>query len=225
MNKFNENERKIISYIQKNIKDLKNISIKNLSGKLYVSQSCIFRVAKKLGYNGYTEMMITIKNEHDNKIKSSYGGFNTLNIIDHKDINNYIEYLTKNKIVIYGKDFSSIVGKYIQKRLFTLGINSHFIDCIDFQLFLDTIGKEYDVMILISNTGECQDCINLIDNSDGHFKIISFTGKKNNTISNNSNISFIFQGISTSDLIVKSPNPFYGNVILGFEEMLKKINL
>lgn len=223
MNKFNENEKKIIKFIQENPNEAIQNGISKLSKKLFVSSSCIFRVSKKLGYDGFSDMAHSIKNEKDKSKNKSFNLSNTLNILDEKEINTYIKYLTTNKIVIYGKDFSAIIGKYIQKRLFTLGINSHFIDCIDFNLFFENIGKEYNTIILISNTGECQDCLNLLENSNDHYKIISFTGKKNNTIANRSDISFIFQGISTSDLIVKSPNPFYGNVILGFEELLKKL--
>ncbi|MGB6129943.1 MAG: MurR/RpiR family transcriptional regulator [Psychrilyobacter sp.] len=223
MTKFNENERKVIKFIQENPNEAIQNGISKLSKRLFVSSSSIFRISKKLGYDGFTDMVHSIKNEKDKDRNKSFGVSNTLNILDEKDIDTYIKYLTTNKIVIYGKDFSAIIGKYIQKRLFTLGINSHFIDCIDFNLFLETIGKEYDTMILISNTGECQDCLNLLENSNGRYKVISFTGKKKNTIANYSDVSFVFQGISTSDLIVKSPNPFYGNVILGFEELLKKV--
>jgi len=223
MNKFNESERKVIKFIQENPNEAIKIGISKLSKKLFVSSSCIFRISKKLGYDGFSDMVHSIRNENEKNKDKSFGVSNTLNILNEKDIDTYIKYLTQNKIVIYGKDFSAIIGKYIQKRLFTLGINSHFIDCIDFNLFLETIGKEYDTMILISNTGECQDCLNLLENSKGRYKIISFTGRKNSSIANGSNIPFIFQGISTSDFIVKSPNPFYGNVILGFEELLKKI--
>ncbi|WP_319370619.1 hypothetical protein [uncultured Ilyobacter sp.] len=220
---FKEDEDEIISFIKNNPEDCIEMGITKLAKINYTSTSAIVRIAKKLGYLGYTDMVYSMKKKVKNKTDLDINIETKYRVRNVKEIKLFINCLLEKKIAVYGEDFSRIIGTYIHNRLFTLGIESHFLDCINSKLFFDGIGQKYDTIILISNTGESEKCMEIINNakeSKKNYTIISFTGKRNNSIADNSDVSFVIEGIATEDKIVKYPNPFYGNVILGFEELL-----
>lgn len=218
-----EEEKNLINYIKNNTDECLKIGITKIAELNYTSASKIIRLSKKLGYTGYTDMIYAFKNRIEKNTNLKINNDTKYSIRNKKEINLFINCLIEKKIAIFGEDFSGIIGKYINNRLFSLGIESQFLDCVDSQLFFEGIGKNYDAIILISNTGESVKCLDIIEKSKASKKkyiIISFTGKNKNTICENSDVSFNIEGISTEDIIVKYPTPFYGNVILGFEDLL-----
>ena len=220
---FKEEEERIINFIKKHPEECIDMGIAKLAKVNYTSTSTIFRIAKKMGYSGYTEMVYSMKKKLKDKTDLEINIETKYRVRNLKEITLFINCLLNKKIAVFGEDFSRIIGTYMHNRLFTLGIESHFLDCIDPKLFFDGIGRNYEAIILISNTGESEKCMEIIKNaikSKKNYTIISFTGKQKNSIADNSDASFVIEGIATEDKIVKYPNPFYGNVILGFEELL-----
>lgn len=219
-----ESEERIFDYISNNIEECIEIGIRGVAKKTYTSTSSIVRLSKKLGYKGYTDMTYSLRSD---KVKNEFMPVDIdsrYRVRNRSEVAKFIDCLLHKKIAVYGEEFSGIVAHYINNRLFTLGIESHLLDCIDSKLFFDGIGKTYGALIVISNTGESSKCLNILKNAEDSSKdylTVSFTGKVENTIAKNSDVSFVVEGISTENKIVKQPTPFYGNVILGFEELLK----
>ena len=54
--KLNDSEKQIIQYVLNNPNDCSKLSLAKLAKKLYVSESAIFRLCKKLGLSGYSEL-------------------------------------------------------------------------------------------------------------------------------------------------------------------------
>ena len=50
--KLNDSEKQIIQYVLNNPNDCSKLSLAKLAKKLYVSESAIFRLCKKLGLSG-----------------------------------------------------------------------------------------------------------------------------------------------------------------------------
>lgn len=219
-----ETEERIFDYICNNIEECIEIGIRGVAKKTYTSTSSIVRLSKKLGYKGYTDMTYSLRSQRTRREFLPVERDSRYRVRSRSEVTKFIDCLLNMKIAVYGEEFSGIVAQYINNRLFTLGIESHLLDCIDSKLFFDGIGKTYDALIVISNTGESAKCLNILKNAElspKDYLTVSFTGKFENTIAKNSDVSFVIEGISTENRIVKQPTPFYGNVILGFEELLK----
>jgi len=222
-NILKKEEEELLNYIKLNLDNCLKMGIAKVAELNYTSAATIVRLAKKLGYTGYIDMIYSFKNKIDKKSILKINNETKYSVRNKSEINIFINSLIDQKIAVFGEDFSGIIGKYINNRLFSLGIESQFLDCIDSKLFFEGIGKSYSAIILISNTGESKKCLDIIKNAKNSKKkylIISFTGKNENSIVKNSDVSFNIEGISTEDIIVKYPTPFYGNVILGFEDLL-----
>ena len=53
---FNETDKAIVSYLLKYPEAASQLSLLELAQKLYVSKSAIFRLSKKLGLSGFSEL-------------------------------------------------------------------------------------------------------------------------------------------------------------------------
>lgn len=58
---LNENEKMIVSYILKNKEEFKDMGIVEIAEKCHTSKSSIHRLAKKLGFSGFSEFKYNMK--------------------------------------------------------------------------------------------------------------------------------------------------------------------
>ncbi|XOS93558.1 MurR/RpiR family transcriptional regulator [Brevibacillus laterosporus] len=65
--KLNDTDEQIIEYILKNKEEAVNLSIQNLAAKHFTVPNTITRLSKKLGYEGYSQMKISLKEEINQK--------------------------------------------------------------------------------------------------------------------------------------------------------------
>jgi len=68
--KMNATEIKILQYIIKNIDEIQKITVKELSQRLFVSKTTIINLAKKLGYEGFSELRFFLKNISERKTEN-----------------------------------------------------------------------------------------------------------------------------------------------------------
>ncbi len=68
-NKLNDSEKQIIQFVLNNPKDCSKLSLARLAKKLYVSESAIFRLCKKLGLTGYSELKFDLAQLAESKQK------------------------------------------------------------------------------------------------------------------------------------------------------------
>ena len=68
--KMNATEIKILQYIIKNTDEIQKITVKELSQRLFVSKTTIINLAKKLGYEGFSELRFFLKNISERKTEN-----------------------------------------------------------------------------------------------------------------------------------------------------------
>lgn len=61
--KLNDTDDSIVEYIRANRKNLVQISIHKIAGELFISPNAIMRMAKKLGYSGFSELKYSLQKE------------------------------------------------------------------------------------------------------------------------------------------------------------------
>ena len=75
-------------------------------------------------------------------------------------------------------------------------------------------------MIAISQSGEADIVINDVKRARQQgFKVVSFTRREDSTLARLSDVYFIVDGTKQT-LVGGIPNPFFGKVILAFEELM-----
>ena len=60
--KLNDTDDSVIEYIRNNRSNINKISIQKIANELYISPNAIMRLARKLGYSGFSELKYALKN-------------------------------------------------------------------------------------------------------------------------------------------------------------------
>lgn len=160
---LNETEHRILSYILSEIENENSkINIRTVAQQTYVSTTTIIKLAKKLGYQGYSDMMFSLKRRLEEERNASAGIdlSSILKTVDMPSIEAFAEEIynqRNNCIYIVGLGFSTIASSYIMRRLATLGILAYDGSPVDMLMKND----KPSMTIILSKSGETQDLVDI----------------------------------------------------------------
>lgn len=231
-NQLNEAETHVVTSIVNHIENgEERMGIAKIAAENYVSTAFIIKMCKKLGYNGYTDLVYKLSQQRESAPASNAYELKTL-IDDYNeaDVKQFIAYLRQfydRKMFAIGAGFADIVAEYIAQRLAVSGFmvfnRVHFYDYMLFRnntapLLQTNVNPA--VIIAISQSGETDVVLNdVVRARQSDFRVVSFTRMRNSTLAGMSDITFVVNGTREA-LISTVPNSFFGKVILAFDEML-----
>ena len=229
-NLLTEDERKVITSITSHIeRGEKRVSIQQIASENFLSTTSIVKMCKRLGFDGYSELYY-----HLSRQMAASGGRQAEDL--ERLIDNYspdlparfralLREARDGKMFTTGEGFSNIVGTYIAQRLSICGFraynNVHFYDYMLFQeAHQRAVRDETAVMFAVSQSGETEPVLNDVRHAKQHgHRIVSFTKRGDSSLARLSDLVFVLDG-SKQTLAGSLPNPFFGHVILLFEELV-----
>lgn len=229
-NLLTEDERKVITSITSHIeRGEKRVGIQQIASENFLSTTSIVKMCKRLGFDGYSELYY-----HLSRQMAASGGRQAEDL--ERLIDNYspdlparfralLREARDGKMFTTGEGFSNIVGTYIAQRLSICGFraynNVHFYDYMLFQeAHQRAVRDEAAVMFAVSQSGETEPVLNDVRHAKQHgHRIVSFTKRGDSSLARLSDLVFVLDG-SKQTLAGSLPNPFFGHVILLFEELV-----
>ncbi|GAB6138643.1 MurR/RpiR family transcriptional regulator [Halanaerobaculum tunisiense] len=190
---LNENDLYILEYILNHKQECSQLGINPLADKCNVSRTTIFRLAKKLGFKGYSEFKFYLKweEEENEQEKTDYTQHlynditETIKLIKERDFTEICEVLYQaERVFVYSTGAAQMNIAQELKRTFLITHNFfHIIDRHrELEVITPSITKE-DVVIFISlsgNTIAFQSCLNEITMKG--INTISITRLNNNQL-------------------------------------------
>ena len=229
-NLLTEDERKVITSITSHSeRGEKRVGIQQIASENFLSTTSIVKMCKRLGFDGYSELYY-----HLSRQMAASGGRQAEDL--ERLIDNYspdlparfralLREARDGKMFTTGEGFSNIVGTYIAQRLSICGFraynNVHFYDYMLFQeAHQRAVRDETAVMFAVSQSGETEPVLNDVRHAKQHgHRIVSFTKRGDSSLARLSDLVFVLDG-SKQTLAGSLPNPFFGHVILLFEELV-----
>ncbi len=206
INSFTVSELYVFTYVDKNKAETIKSSVKELAEKTFVSTATVMRVAKKLGYSGFSEFKYALKKELDEsndkqenikgleKIKESLLDEVALTRenLNDEDIKTVAQILKSDcRVHMFAKGLTINVLEYASKQLQTAYrpvylYNDTHIAYINAENFTSE-----DVIFLASLSGKTHQVVRVaqIAKSRGA-KIITLTGRRVNELSKLGDINF-----------------------------------
>ncbi|MDV4151389.1 MurR/RpiR family transcriptional regulator [Clostridium sp. AL.422] len=219
-------EKAILSYVLKNIDEAIKIGVRGIATKNFTSSSAVMRLAKKLGYKGFSEMVydfkIRIVNNNSNRIKMNRS-FNTEDIFSYsqEELQELIEILKNKKIFISGEGYSSIIAKYFYTKLTTIGTMCLMHHWIEVETIIRNYKEEMNAIIIISKSGESRYGLkNAIKCKNSGIKVIAFTGNDSSSLANISDIMIHVNDNNPLDKENFKSNSFFAYCLIAFEEII-----
>lgn len=169
--KLNETDKKIMQFLIKESKNLKNYTAQEIGNKLFVSKTTVINLAKKMGFKGFTELKYSLgENVQEEEIVDkkgkeifsdiSYEINRTIMIQNEMDLENAAAKIRKAKMVYVTARGASIpFAEYLSTRLTICKIKSIFVkDPNLLEIIVDDMEKD-EMMIILSQSGETEGLI------------------------------------------------------------------
>ncbi|WP_421016603.1 MurR/RpiR family transcriptional regulator [Furfurilactobacillus cerevisiae] len=209
-----DNERKLFDYIVKNMGDVQEMSIREVSATCFVSTATFLRFVRKIGFSGYSEFITVLKfttrdnasearDQANNQFVVNQSSYRedflknieeTVHVLRPEVLHQITAKLSHTRtIFIFARGLSKSAARYITNLYQLAGFNVSFPeDQLYRRAAMDHITAE-DLILIIDYTGEEVEFVNLIQQV---FKeplnrpmVLSITGADNNTIQNLSDIN------------------------------------
>ena len=128
---FSEMENSVLEYLKLHKSNLKQLTIQKVADETYTSKSTIFRLSKKLGFEGFTDMIYHLSRQDVNVVNRDLdtyiSGINedvrNIFIQNEKALAQFRQMIQVNKSALYviGTGYSGILGEYFYKKVLGKG--------------------------------------------------------------------------------------------------------
>lgn len=226
-------EQQVLEYIVSNINNVIKLGVRGVAKENFTSTSTIMRLAKKLGYDGFVDMvynimpLVNIEPHTDADITNGIHGMNLENLlkyISEEDIKYFVELLegTKNKIIfIYATGLSKIIAQYLNNRLIIIGKKSIFGSGSDSIGIFENHLEDMGMLIVVSKSGETRMVLDKVEKAkEKGIKVVSITREINNSIGSISDINFRLFDMNKLDDRNYYPNTFFPNACMLIEYLI-----
>jgi DNA-binding MurR/RpiR family transcriptional regulator len=187
--KLNDTDDQIIDYILENKHEFVNKSIQSIASNLYTVPNTITRLSKKLGYDGFSHLKNSIKEELDstkalNEDSSYYFIQKTFELIDMERIETTTKMLHESKhVLFFGVGDTAGFCEMMVRNLRVAGkASEHHIHRHEMLHMLDQM-SHHDVLFLISLSGETPQVLEMAEKAkQREIPIISLTHFTKNSL-------------------------------------------
>lgn len=219
-------EQNILKYLYDNINNLKKIGIRKVAKDNFTSTTIIYKLCKKLGFEGYSDMIYNISySSSSENFDSSVDIFTNASNQLTLNLNDFSKILNQSKgklIMLLGVGYSQMIANYISERFVINGFkciaNTHL------QL-LSTSHKDEVLLIAISNSGESSSILDVVQTAKSNeIEVISFVGNEHSTLAKLSDLPIILKGYEKFPNLKNIPNTFFSEVLLLFECFISNID-
>lgn len=232
-NKFTDIEKKVLEYLHQNQEILHNRTIQQLADETFTSKSTIFRLTKKLGFSGYTDMIYHLKKGQalpgdeaiDKYVSDLSNEIQKVFLQNEITLNDFMNQLYKDNRSIYiiGTGYAGIIAEYLYKKILGQGELVYFSNGADSNaLFLNNLHRITDI-ICISKSGETESVYSkaTIAREKG-IGVVSFTHSSDNTLARVSDIPFVIDDNQFLDPNNINSTQFYSMLLLYLEYVIEK---
>mgnify|MGYP002512655847 CR=1 FL=1 len=225
--KLSDTETQILEYLLNHHKEVLSMAVRDVAAANYTSAATIIKLAKKMGYTGYIDMvyrlnfMITSK-RRDRKHTLELTGF--IDEIPDESLEMFgrlVETHRQGIIFVTATGFSTPLADYINRKLLVKGFK-----CIQTNAYgvYDSNQIGGSLVIAISKSGETDAIAKVIRYAvKNQMDVISFTGPQDNFIARSSTVNIPVPDDHALDDRNVTANYFYARVMILFEYLMSRL--
>lgn len=179
---MSESERHLLHYITQHIDLLPNLSIIKLSEEANVSTATIVRTMKKLGFNGFTDFKIRLKDENETNprfaiieqvdqeiqtaiLKNALEVTKTIQLLESGTIEDTVQKIRHAKrVILLARGFSEMIAQEMQVKLQLLNTYCEMYSDPNIIRIVSTRLNPDDVIICVSLSGETSELVEAAQN-------------------------------------------------------------
>jgi len=173
--RLSETEKKVASYILERPDDVIHYSITEFSRIVGVSETTIYRLIRKMRFDGYQSFKIELTKQTSGAKVAAYGTKDTFEeyiaqikslvdrletVLKKEDLQKVAQWVVHSqKTIFFGVGLSAVVAEYGSLLLSLLGIPSFYYNDPHVQVIVATGLCEKDLVISVSHSGNIRDTV------------------------------------------------------------------
>lgn len=219
-----ETEKRVVQYVLEAVDANETPSIRMVSASCFTSMTTVTRAARKLGYDGFREMLYGLKRDRrtpSHTLFSSQELHATLSY-ETEDFERFSQLLATRELVgIYGEGYSHLISEYIQRKLVGGGYPVMEQSYLEAFQFIRGFADRFCMVILVSKSGETGPLIQTASECKAaDIPIAAFVGNRSCRLAEMADMLFVVNDDQPLDVNNAATGSFTGCCILAFERVL-----
>ena len=224
--KISESEQHILTYLVSHTDKIEGVPLRKIAQELYTSPATLVRLAQKLGFSGYLELLYFLKNRLNRQMTTEAAidyQINTEGIAASIDAIKEIYAQNNDKfITIYAPGFSGIIAEYLHKKMLVNGIKTLLVSASDSGGIISNNIDNISMLITISKSGETQKVLEKMQLANDHqIPTVLFCGNGEHRAHQLANFSFGVTDERPYDTQNIQYTSFYGKLLLLMEYLVE----
>lgn len=196
--------------------------IRSVAARCYSNPSSIIRLAKKLKFSGWLELVYFIKFNITLPKRDITNDVDFMKVQPPERLTGVLNSLQQERILIHGSGFSQLIAQYIYNKFLVTGVNASLALWPDYEILEQKNAARFDAIWIISKSGRSSSALNWVKALAGkETDLICFTGDYQSPLAQAADTALIIHDPQKYDDDIYWSNPFFGYCILGFEHLLK----
>jgi DNA-binding MurR/RpiR family transcriptional regulator len=221
---LNETEHRVLSCILEAIEqgDTK-INIRSIAKQAYVSTTTVIKLSKKLGYQGYSDMIYSLRRRAELERNTAAGIdlASILQTVDQGAVEAFADELYRfhdRCVFVVGLGYPAVASAYLTRRLATLGILAYDDAPVDMMRG----GDRPSLTIILSKSGETRDLVDIAAHAQlMKHRLFCVTARADSTLAQMSDQTLVIRAGGPDSRNV--PDFFIGRMIILFEYILSRL--
>ena len=222
-----ETEQTVLNYLVNHLDTALSEGVRSIAKHNYTSTSTIMRLAKKMGYSGFVDMIYKLRPlieepermaGEEQTFMESFCTSSLLNYNTYSQLKICATQMTQlepNLIFIYATGFSATIGTYMTKKLVNMGKRCIFASGEDSIGMFENNLEHMGMFFCISKSGETPMVRDKIRTAreNGVFTA-AITGDQENSVSRFADLWFRVEDLCKLDDLNTSPNTFFPQAMM-----------
>jgi len=220
--KLSKTEIAVLRFIQNDPEQCIREGIRTVAERCYSNPSSIVRLAKKLKFSGWLELVYFIKFNITMPKLDVTNDIDFMNVQPAEHLSPLLRRLQQHRILIHGSGFSQLIAQYIYNKFLVIGVNASLALWPDYEILEQKNATKFDAIWIISKSGRSSSALNWVKAlEEKDTELVCFTGDYQSPLAQSADTAFIIHDPQKFDDDIYWSNPFFGYCILGFEHLLK----
>lgn len=219
-----DTEQAVLTWLLDHISQIRSAGIQQVAHECYTSTSSIIRLAKKLGYSGWSEMSFELS-RLNGASELQTAGLDKEHVhfsYQSGELQLFCNSLEKtNVILLSGEGYSRISTEYMERKLVGLGYCALMQDFLETNQLISAFDTCSRLSILVSKSGQTKAVVDMARECNrSQILTCAFTGNAKSDLAQMCDIVFTVPDEHPFDMANAQVNRFTGYCIVAFEELL-----
>ncbi|MEG8605680.1 SIS domain-containing protein [Klebsiella pneumoniae] len=220
--KLSKTEMAVLRFIQNDPAQCIRQGVRAVAEQCYSNPSSLVRLAKKLKFSGWLELVYFIKFNITMPKLDVTNDIDYMSVQPEEALTPLLASLKQQRILIHGSGFSQLIAQYIYNKFLVTGVNASLALWPDYEILEQKNAACFDSIWIISKSGRSSSALNWVKALEGkEINLVCFTGDYQSPLAQAADTAFIIHDPQKFDDDIYWSNPFFGYCILGFERLLK----